>query len=58
MLFLEGTQVSYKDHIGIVSFYSEQCLSILIRNGKHRSQDVKIVVFRENFKDIHVMDEK
>ena len=58
MLFLEGTQVSYKDHTGIISFYSEQSLSILIQQGKHKSQDVKIVVYRENFKDINVLDEK
>lgn len=52
MIIEEGTEVIYNNISGVVSFISNKYISILISQGKHRSQDVKIVVYRENFNDI------
>jgi hypothetical protein len=58
MLFVEGTSVSYKDIIGVVSFCSKGYVSILIKKGNHPSQDVNVVVYQSDFKNIHLLDEK
>ncbi len=58
MTFIEGTYVSYKDMSGVIAFSTEKSVSILIREGKHRSQDVKIVVYQAQFKDVILLDEK
>jgi len=51
-MYAEGTLVSYKGIQGVVSFCSKKYVSILIKEGKHRSQDVKIVIYRENYNEI------
>jgi hypothetical protein len=56
-MFIEGTEVYYKNHYGIVDFVCEQSLSILVRRGKHRSQDVCIVVHRSQFNEIRLVKE-
>jgi hypothetical protein len=58
MLFVEGTSVSYKDIIGVVSFCCKGYVSILIKEGKHRSQDVNVVVYESDFKHIRHVKEK
>ena len=58
MLFVEGTHVSYKDIKGVISFCSKGYISILIKEGQHRSQDVNVVVYQSDFKDIHLLDGK
>jgi hypothetical protein len=58
MLFVEGTSVSYKDIIGVVSFCSKGYVSILIKKGNHPSQDVNIVVYQSDFKHIRHVKEK
>jgi len=54
MQFAVGTEVKYKNNYGTVDFVCEQSLSILVRKGKHRSQDVCIVVPRLEFKLIEL----
>lgn len=58
MIFAEGTEVSYKNISGIISFITETSISILVRKGKHRSQDVKVVVYQSEFKDVVLLNEK
>ena len=58
MTFIEGTKVSYKNISGVIVFATEKSVSILIKEGKHRSQDVKLVVYRSEFKNIEILDEK
>lgn len=53
-MYAEGTLVSYKSITGIIAFCCKKYVSILIKEGKHRSQDVKIVIYRENYNEIHV----
>ena len=52
-MFVEGTPVSYKGISGVISFCSNQYISILIKEGHHRSQDVKIVIYKADYKSIH-----
>lgn len=51
-MFVEGDYVSYKSIKGIVSFINDLSISILVRKGKHKSQDVKVVVYRSDFKNV------
>jgi hypothetical protein len=52
-MFEEGTKVSYQEFQGTISFRSKSYVTILIKQGKHRAQDVKIVVYKKDFKLIH-----
>lgn len=58
MIFAEGTEVFYKNLSGVIVFVAEQSVSILVRKGKHRSQDVRVVVYRSDFKNIVLADGK
>lgn len=51
-MFVEGEYVSYKAVTGVIAFVTEQSISIMVRKGKHKSQDVRIVVYRSDFKDV------
>jgi len=58
MLFAEGETVKYKDIVGVVTFVCDHSLSILVVKGKHRSQDVCVVVNKSDFKNINKLTEK
>lgn len=58
MIFKEGTEVFYKNLFGVIAFVTEQSVSILVRKGKHRSQDVRVVVYNSDFKNIVLADGK
>ncbi len=58
MVFVEGTTVTYNDLTGVIAFVSERSVSILIRKGEHRSQDVKVVVYNSDFNFIQPLEEK
>ena len=58
MTFIEGTEVTYKNISGVIAFVTEKSISILVSKGKHRSQDVKVVVYQSGFKDIVLLNEK
>ena len=52
-MFEEGTKVSYKEFQGTISFRSKSYVTILIKQGQHPVQDIKIVVYKKDFKLIH-----
>lgn len=52
-MFAEGTLVSYKGISGVISFCNKQYITILIKEGQYRAQDVKIVVYKSDYKLIH-----
>jgi hypothetical protein len=56
MLFREGMSVKYKHFSGVIAFVSDHSISILIRKGKHRSQDTKIVVYQSDFRMIESLE--
>jgi hypothetical protein len=58
VVFVEGTTVSYKGIGGVISFMSDQTISILVSKGSHRSQDVNIVVYKSDFNLIELLEEK
>lgn len=58
MIFVEGTEVVYKNISGVVAFATETSISILVSKGNHRSQDVKIVVSQSEFKDVVLLNGK
>jgi hypothetical protein len=58
MIFAEGTEVIYKDLSGVIAFSSEQSISILVREGNHKSQDVRIVVYQSDFNQVVFADGK
>ena len=58
MLFAEGETVKYKKVVGVVTFICDHSLSILISKGKHKSQDVCVVVHKSDFRSINILTEK
>jgi hypothetical protein len=58
MIFTEGTEVIYKSISGVIAFTSEQYVSILVSKGRHRAQDVRVVVYHSDFKNIVLADGK
>ena len=58
MILTEGTTVSYKSITGTIAFVSDQSISILVRKGKHKAQDVRVVVYHSDFNLIQPIEEK
>jgi hypothetical protein len=58
MIFTEGTEVIYKTISGVVAFASEKSISILVSKGSHPSQDVRVVVYQSDFKNVVLADGK
>jgi len=58
MILTEGTTVSYKKVTGVIAFVSDQSISILVSKGKHKAQDVRVVVYRGDFNLIQPIEEK
>lgn len=57
-MLIEGTAVKYKGIDGIIAFSSHNYVTILIKKGQHRSQDVKLVVTSNDICNIEVLGEK
>jgi len=58
MVFAEGTTVTYKSITGVIAFVCEQSVSILVSRGKHRSHEVRVVVYNSDFYLIQPIEEK
>lgn len=58
MVFSEGLSVSYKNINGVIDFVSDTSISILVVKGEHRSKDVKIVVYKSEFRNVNILGEK
>ena len=58
MLFYEGMSVKYKNLDGVIAFVSDHSISILVRQGKHKSQDVRVVVYKSDYKLIESLEQK
>lgn len=58
MLLSEGDSVKYKNVDGVIAFVSDHSISILVRQGKHRSKDVRVVVYHSDFHLIEPLEEK
>lgn len=58
MIFAEGIEVIYKEISGVIAFTSEEYISILVNKGRHRSQDVRVIVYNYDFNKIIFTDGK
>ena len=58
MLLSEGVSVKYKGMDGVIAFVSDHSISILVSQGKHKSQDVRVVVYRSDFHQIYPLEQK
>lgn len=58
MIFAEGTGVIYKEISGVIAFTSEEYISILVNKGRHRSQDVRVIVYNYDFSKVMIVGEK
>jgi hypothetical protein len=57
-MFIKGTLVQYKNCIGVVNFVSNKYITILIKEGLHRSQDVEILAYIYDFANVEILGEK
>ena len=53
--FYEGLNVKYKDHVGVVSFVCEKYITICIKIFEHRSRDVCLLVYSQQWKDVQLL---
>lgn len=49
MIYAEGTQVYYKNFLGVVSFVCDKYICVLVKKGNHKSHDVNVLVYRDQF---------
>jgi hypothetical protein len=54
---VEGINVIYKDHVGVIRFVDEYYATICVRQFQQRNRDVCIVVYRSDFKNIRLLKE-
>lgn len=55
---IEGTSVRYKSHVGVVDFICNSYITILIKRGHHRSHNVSILVYSEQYNLVELIDSK
>jgi len=53
--FYEGLNVKYKDHTGFVSFVCEKYITICIQTFDHRSRDVCLLVYPQQWKEVQLL---
>jgi len=58
MLLSEGDSVKYKEIEGVIAFVGDHSISILVRQGKHKSQDVRVVVYKQDYSKVVKLGEK
>jgi len=56
-IFCEGLSVRYNQFCGQIRFVSNSYVTICIRRGEHKVNDVCILVFRDEWKKIHLIKE-
>lgn len=56
-VFCEGLSVKYNEFYGEIRFVSSSYVTICIRHGEHKVNDVCILVFRDEWQKIHLIKE-
>lgn len=54
---VEGLQVRYKDKIGYIRFVDDAYVTVCICEHVDRSRDVCIVVYKNDFNQLHLLKE-
>jgi hypothetical protein len=57
-VLIKGTYVRYKIHTGIINFVCNRYVTLIIKKGDHRSNDVEILIYPDNFKFIELIESK
>jgi len=53
--FYQGLTVKYKNHVGVVDFVCEKYITICIDRLGHRSKDVCLLVYPQQWKDVQLL---
>jgi len=57
-MFIFGEKVHYKKLFGTVNFVCANYITILVREGKHKSQDINVLVYPEDYENVIDFDSK
>ena len=55
--FYSGLNVRYKNHIGVVNFVCEKYITVCIKTYEHRSRDVCLLVYPDQWKQVQLLKE-
>jgi hypothetical protein len=53
--FYSGLDVKYRDHVGVVEFICDQYITICIKRLEHRSKDVCLLVYPQDWKEVQLL---
>ena len=53
--FYSGLNVKYRDNVGVVDFVCEKYITICIDRLGHRSKDVCLLVYHNQWKEIQLL---
>ena len=53
--FYSGLKVKYGDHVGVVDFVCEKYITICIQQLEHRSKDVCLLVYPQQWKNVQLL---
>ena len=53
--FYSGLRVKYRDHVGVVNFVCEKYITVCIKTFEHRSKDVCLLVYPNEWKDVQLL---
>jgi len=53
--FYQGLEVQFKNYTGFVDFISEHYITICLRQLEHKSKDVCMLVYRDQWKDVQLL---
>jgi hypothetical protein len=53
--FYQGLNVKYRDHVGVVEFICDQYITICIKRLEHRSKDVCLLVYPQDWKEVQLL---
>ncbi len=56
-VFTVGLNVKYRDHIGMINFVCEKYINICIRKFDHKSRDVCLLIYPQEWKNVHLLKE-
>lgn len=57
MNFSKGLEVFYRNNVGVINFVDDLYITITVSFGEYRSNDVNILVYRQNWNEIRLIKE-
>jgi len=53
--FYQGLEVQFKNYTGFVDFISDHYITICLRQLEHRSKDVCMLVYSDQWKEVQLL---